>query len=197
VKAKGAFVTYNSLPGTSSIRSEHALTRRIAVTFLIDGYNLMHAVGLLRQGVPKGELERARTKFLNWLATTAKDRSTALRVVFDARSAPRPSPESEYRGMRILFAFHQTADDLIEEILDAETLPARITVVSNDTRIQASGHRRGATVNTCEQFVDWLIEDSHGSSSPQPLPDKPEQRATADEMAKWLEAFSAPKRKRR
>jgi predicted RNA-binding protein with PIN domain len=166
------------------------------VTFLIDGYNLMYAVGLLRPGVPPGGLERARSRFLDWLATTAKDRAALLRVVFDARSAPRASSESDYHGVRVLYAFRQTADDVIEELLAAETMPTRITVVSNDTRLQAAGHRRGSAVYTCEQFVDWLIEDSSVIPTPPPEPDKPEQIATADEMAAWLTAFSAPKRKR-
>jgi len=158
----------------------------------------MHAVGFLRPGVPPGGLERARNRLLDWLATSVKNRSELLRVVFDARSGPRASPESNHRGVRVLFAFRQTADDLIEELLAAETLPVRITVVSNDTRIQAAGHRCGAAVQTCEQFVDWLIEDPKGSPphSPPP-PDKPEQSATAEEMAAWLTAFSDPKRKRR
>lgn len=168
-----------------------------AVTFLIDGYNLMYAVGLIRQGVPAGGLERARNRFLDWLATTAKDRGALLRVVFDARSAPKASAESDHRGVRVLYAFQQTADDLIEELLASETVPSRITVVSNDTRLQEAGRRRGAAVHTCEQFVDWMIDDSQHALPPSPESDKPEQNATDDEMAAWLTAFSAPKRKRR
>jgi predicted RNA-binding protein with PIN domain len=167
------------------------------VTFLIDGYNLMYAVGLLRQGVPSGGLERARSRFLDWLATTAKDRAALLRVVFDAMSATKASAESDHRGVRVLYAYRQTADDLIEELLAVETMPVRITVVSNDSRLQTAGHRCGAAVQTCEQFVDWLIDDSQGTPSPPPEPDKPEQTATADEMAAWLTAFSVPKQKRR
>jgi predicted RNA-binding protein with PIN domain len=168
------------------------------VTFLIDGYNLMHAVGMLRKGVPEGELARSRTRFLNWLADASKERNALLRVVFDAINSPRASAESEHRGVRVLFAFHRTADDLIEELLAAEGMPSQVTVVSNDTRIQMAGHRRGSAVDTCEQFVDWLIEekDTHLSPTPVPQPDKPEPTASADEMAAWLSAFSTPKQKK-
>jgi predicted RNA-binding protein with PIN domain len=167
------------------------------VTFLIDGYNLMHAIGLLGQGTPDGGLERARKRFLDWLAAGSKERSESFRVVFDAQNAPRASSETDHRGIRVLFSFRQTADDLIEELLANEQMPARVTVVSNDTRLQASGHRRGTMVFTCEQFLDWLIEDSNASPPPRTQPDKPEQSATQDEMAAWLTAFSTPKRKRR
>lgn len=167
------------------------------MTFLIDGYNLMHAVGLLRQGIPEGGLERARKRFLDWLATAAKERAALLRVVFDAQSAPRTSPESNHRGVRVLFSFRMTADDLIEELLAVEAIPSRVAVVSNDTRLQAAGNRRGAGVYTCQQFVDWLIADPKEAPPPPPQLDKPEQTATEAEMAAWLTAFSNPKRKRR
>jgi uncharacterized protein len=169
----------------------------IAMTFLIDGYNLMHAIGYLRQGIPDGGLERARTRFLDWLAASAKKQTDLFRVVFDAQGSTKKSPESDHRGVRVLFSYRQTADDLIEELLAGESIPSRITVVSNDTRIQAAGNRRGSMVYTCEQFVDYLIDDSNVPPQPLPQVDKPEHTATPDEMAAWLNAFSKPKRKRR
>jgi uncharacterized protein len=171
------------------------------VTFLIDAYNLMHAVGLLRQGVPAGGLERARTRFLDWLADGAKGRAAGLRVVFDAQDAPAASPESAHRGVRVRFAFRRTADDEIEELLAAEKHPARVTVVSNDTRVQEAGRRRGTAVYACEDFVDWLVA---GASAEQgadarrsPNPEKSEPDATPDEMAAWLAAFSTPPKRKK
>jgi predicted RNA-binding protein with PIN domain len=172
------------------------------VTFLIDAYNLMHAVGLLRQGLPAKGLERARLRFLDWLADGVKGRAALLRVVFDAQDSPGASPERDHRGVRVRFAYRKTADDEIEELLAAERHPSRVAVVSNDTRVQEAGRRRGAGVRTCEEFVDWLIQppvadpktpvaDAPGS------PEKPEPGATADEMAAWLAAFSTPKRRKR
>ena len=167
------------------------------MTFLIDGYNLMHAIGFLRQGLPAGGLERARTRFLNWLADETKGRSVSLRVVFDARESSRFSPEHDYRGITVAFAVGQTADDMIESILDVEARTVRFTVVSNDTRLQAAGRRRHADVNTCEEFVDWLIAVDNNATSPPPVADKPEPSATSEEMAAWLSAFTTPKRKPR
>jgi predicted RNA-binding protein with PIN domain len=169
------------------------------VTFLIDGYNLMHAVGLARQGLPAGALQRARTRFLDWLAHAANGRDATVRVVFDAVGAPAASPESDHRGVRVRFAFHHTADDEIEDLLATEPRPAGITVVSNDSRVREAGRRRGTAFWTCEEFVDWAIEPRRGPPhTPRvPEPDKPEQTATADEMAAWLAAFSQPPPKRR
>ncbi len=169
------------------------------MTFLIDGYNLMHAVGLLRPGLPTGRLERARIRFLDWLADAGKGRADTLRVVFDAQGAPAASKESDHRGVRVRFSFRRTADDEIEELLAAEPIPARVAVVSNDGRVREAGRRRGASVHTCEEFVDWTLDPGRADASRRapPEPDKPEPAATADEMAAWLAAFSAPPPKRR
>jgi predicted RNA-binding protein with PIN domain len=167
------------------------------VTFLIDAYNLMHAVGLLRQGLPAKGLERARTRFLDWLADAAKGRDAVLCAIFDAQDAPVASAESEYRGVRVRFAYRRTADDEIEELLAAERQPAQVAVVSNDSRVREAGRRCGAVGYSCEEFVDWLMKEAQGADAPRsPQAEKPDPHATPEEMAAWLAAFSTPKRKR-
>ena len=168
------------------------------MTFLIDAYNLMHAIGLLRHGLPRRGLERARLRFLDWLADGVKGRDVLLRAVFDAQDAPAASPESDHRGVRVRFAFRRTADDEIEELLASEQRPSRVVVVSNDTRVQDAGRHRGAAVKTCEEFVDWLLAEDQAADAPRsPNPEKPEPTATPDEMAAWLAAFSAPPKRKK
>jgi predicted RNA-binding protein with PIN domain len=167
------------------------------VTFLIDGYNLMHAVGLLSQGVPAGGLKRARTRFLDWLAEAVKGRPVVLRLVFDAEKGFAPSPESDHSGLRVRFAFGRTADDEIEEFLATASHPEQITVVSNDTRVQDAGRHCGTRVYTCQEFVDWLIDTPAAPATGSPEPEKTEPTATPDEMAAWLAAFSTPPKRRK
>ena len=169
------------------------------MTYHIDGYNLLHAVGLANRNMPAKGLERARTRLLDWLADAIRGRTDLLRVVFDAQASPAPSAESDHRGVRVRFAFRQTADELIAELVVAEQHPARLTVVSNDTQVRDAGRRRGCAVLSCQEFVDRMIaKDSPAAHSPgSPAEDKPEPHATPDELAAWLEAFSQPKRKKR
>lgn len=163
------------------------------MTFLIDGYNLMHAIGLVRRGLSGKGFEHARTHFLDWLAGAAQGRKELIRVVFDARSAPAPSAEYGHRGVRVCFAYGETADDRIEELITAEREPKAVTVVSNDGRVQADARRRGCVVQTCQEFVDWLLADGRPAGTPgSPEPDKPEPAATPEEIAAWLAAFSVP-----
>ncbi|MBA4063537.1 MAG: hypothetical protein C0501_07445 [Isosphaera sp.] len=166
--------------------------------FLIDGYNLMFAVGLASRALPPGGLDRARTRFLDWLAEAASGRGAVVRVVFDAQGSPFASPETEHRGVRVRFAARRTADDEIEELLAAEPRPALVTVVSNDGRVRAAGRRRGGAVRGCEEFVDWCIAPAERPPvAVPPEAEKPEPPTTPEEMAAWLAAFSTPPRRRK
>ncbi len=165
------------------------------VTYLIDGYNLLYAIGLASRNLPAKGLERARTQLLDWLADQLADRDDRLRIVFDAQKGPAPSSEYSHRGVRVRFAFRQTADELIEELIRDELHPKRVTVVSNDGQVQESARHRECFVLTCQEFVDWLI------AKPAPAARAPgesaEVSATPEEMAAWLEAFSQPMKRRK
>jgi hypothetical protein len=114
------------------------------VTYLIDGYNLLHAVGWATRKMPSGTLEAARRRLLDWLADSIPLKSGAVvfRVVFDAQKGTAPSVGQSHRGVRVQFAYRRTADDLIEELLDAEPTPGGVTVVSNDGRLHEAAHRQ-------------------------------------------------------
>lgn len=163
------------------------------MTYLIDGYNLMHALGSVGRKTPAPLFERARTKFLDWLADRLKGRDAAARVVFDAQQAPAPSLETVHRGVRVRFAFQRTADDVIEELVEVEPKPRALTVVSNDGRVTEAARRAGCGVASCQEFTDWLIGDApRFGEPPPPEPEKPEpDAAVTDEL---LRAFTAPKK---
>ncbi|VTR92698.1 Uncharacterized protein OS=Isosphaera pallida (strain ATCC 43644 / DSM 9630 / IS1B) GN=Isop_0059 PE=4 SV=1: NYN_YacP [Gemmata massiliana] len=166
------------------------------MTFLIDGYNLMHAVGLVNRKTPCAQFERARTRFLDWLADGVKGRAVTVRVVFDAQDAPAPSLEMTHRGVRVRFAYQRTADDVIEELVAVEQKPHAVTVVSNDSRVREAARRADCGVASCQEFTDWLIStvpEYSGVVAPPQEPDKPEP--TPDELNEFLEAFSKPKPK--
>ena len=167
------------------------------MTFLIDGYNLLFAVGLANRSLPPKGLARARTRLLDWLADAVTGREVVTRVVFDAQKATAASTTFDHRGVRVQFAVGRTADEFIEELIRAEPRPDRLAVVSNDGQVQEAGRRRGCTVLSCQEFVDWAIaKPTPVASAPgAPAAEKPEA-ATPDELAAWLEAFSKPKRKK-
>ncbi|MFW5835236.1 MAG: NYN domain-containing protein, partial [Pseudomonadota bacterium] len=106
---------------------------------LIDGYNLLHATGILARGIGPGTLERARMALLGFLAASLEpEQLPRTTVVFDAADHPPGLPrEVEHRGLKVLFAAgYADADTLIEQLIRRDSAPRQLTVVSSDHRIQ-------------------------------------------------------------
>lgn len=117
------------------------------MSIIIDGYNLISAVGIMGRGVGPGSLERARLALLNFLAESLEPGDVGrTTVVFDAKNSPCGLPRTvAHRGLAVRFAArYPDADSLIEELIDEESAPRSLTVVSSDHRIQRAARRRRA-----------------------------------------------------
>lgn len=156
--------------------------------YLIDGYNLMHALGMAPK--PGGlSLERSRIRFIEWLAVELGANVGQVSMIFDAVRSTGGN-EQVHRGLYFRFADARTADDLIEELIASERTPQSLTLVSNDNRLKGAAIRRGCVSWTCENFVDWL---QAGTSQPtrsasKPADEKPSPPSNA-EMEEWLQRF--------
>ncbi len=164
--------------------------------FLIDGYNLMHAVGYVIPRGTESQFHAARGRFLDWLAdsTTRVTLKVELRIVFDAQHSKKDLGSSAHRGLIVQFSFRETADDLIETLLHREAKPANVTLVSNDTRLQKAAKLTGCKFIACSSFVDWLNQPKGWKETlpDEPAPEKPMLDAKA-EVAQFLDIFNNPK----
>ena len=155
--------------------------------FLVDGYNLLHALGLAERSPGRGVWQRAGTRLLDWLADGHAGKPEAdVLVVFDAQAAPGRGSEAAHRGVRVVFARGGTADDWIEEMVGRERVPARLTVVSNDNRIALAARRRGCPAWSCQEYTDYLLVPTRPRPEPAAGDEKPTAVGDADE---WLRIF--------
>lgn len=164
------------------------------MVFLIDGYNVLHAVGwLTSRRLGDGALHASRAKLLDWLADRpgVGTRGHRLHVVFDALHGPEGrNPETSHRGVKVRFSHRQTADDCIEELIAFEKHPDRLTVVSNDRRLQVAGTRAGGRGWGVQQFLDWLVDaEAKQRDGVEAEPEKPEGPPPPDEVERLAAAF--------
>jgi hypothetical protein len=128
------------------------------MSLLIDGYNLLYAVGIVGRDTGGVGLQRSLTAMLNFLAETI-DPNLLRRttVVFDS-VAPGFSLSGEYQGLAVRFAgYGRDADSLLEELILANTAPRRLVVVSSDHRLQRAAHRRRARAVDSDVWYRELI----------------------------------------
>jgi predicted RNA-binding protein with PIN domain len=160
---------------------------------LIDGYNLLHAMGLLRGRAGPTGLEKARLGLLGLLRASYGDEATKVTVVFDAANAPPGAPANEeFQGIHVRFAVQQKeADDLIETLICHDSAPRQLTVVSDDHRIRRAAERRHCTVSGCDEYLEWLMRHRwKRSRSARPADPKPEH-LSQQETEHWLREFAS------
>jgi predicted RNA-binding protein with PIN domain len=152
------------------------------MSLLVDGYNLIYAANIVGRGIGPRGLERARQALLNTLAAALPDAERARTViVFDAAAAPPGLPRQvTHQGMLVRFAAgYESADELLEELIVADSAPKRLTVVSSDHRVQRAARKRRA------QAIDsdvWFAELQRQRKAQPVKPDAPlgeETRRTA------------------
>ena len=158
--------------------------------YLIDGYNLLHALGLLSGKVGPHGLEKARVNLLGRLAGAFGPDAGNVTVVFDAsRSPPGADAAGQYQGVRVHYTHHQEADDLIEEFIRHDASPRKLTVVSNDRRLKDAARRRQCRVLGCADFLDQIDQKRRpGDTCPPEKSAKPEE-ISPDEAQHWLREF--------
>src|SRR5205085_11050412 len=134
-------------------------------------------------------LEKARIALLGRLLSLHADEPGQVTVVFDAANAPPGAErEQEYKGLHVLFALCEEADDVIEALIRQDSAPKQLTVVSDDRRLKEAARRRECAALGCLDYLEQLRR-------PPPVPAvsdgpaKPEG-ISADETRRWLEAFA-------
>lgn len=150
---------------------------------LVDGYNLLHASGVFG-GVrgPRG-FEASRRALLDEIARLLGEVARTTTVIFDAADAPPGLPDRLiHEGIAVRFARgYDSADALIEELIDEHQAPTALTVVSSDNRVMAAARRRRAKpVESDAWFASLLAaardaEKAHDAKPPDPGPEAAEE----------------------
>lgn len=160
---------------------------------LIDGYNLLHVSGIIGRGIGPGGLERSRVALLNFLAESIDpEELSRTTVVFDAHDAPRGLPRHLlHRSITVRFAAqYEEADDLIEELIKADSSPRRLVVVSSDHRIQRAARRRKAkAVDSDVWYAELTRARRERQASSGQTPARPAVPLLEEDVNYWLRQF--------
>lgn len=164
-----------------------------AMTYLIDAYNLMHAVGYLNKATPANRMESSRRRLLDWLAGFVKSRpADGFHVVFDATAAMTPMPDEIYKGLKVSYAIGESADAyLIRAFSNVKS--GTVAVVTNDSEIREAARRKGVDSLLCSAFVDRLLTPVVVKREINSEVEKPDSLGPDDEL---LKTFSEPKPRR-
>jgi predicted RNA-binding protein with PIN domain len=152
------------------------------MSLLVDGYNLIHAANIVGRGIGPRGLERARQALLDTLVAALPEAQRSRTViVFDAAAAPPGLPRQiSYHGVKVRFASgYESADELLEELIAADSAPKRLTVVSSDHRVQKAARKRRATAVDSDVWFAELQRQRKARSAAKETPPGDDARDTA------------------
>lgn len=164
---------------------------------LIDGYNLMYAIGLMGRKFGPDGFRKVRHRFLNDLAAALDPvEAHQTTVVFDANDPPPDAPrQSRHKGLTVIFAVgDEDADSRLEHLIAHHSAPKGLTLVSSDHRVRDAGRRRKAKVVTAEEFWERIRSPRKPKTiAPPPTAEERGRREglSPTESAYWMATFGA------
>ena len=109
-------------------------------------------------------------------------------VVCDGNPKPHP-PASPVPQVQLIYSGPtQSADDVIIEMIDADTAPRRLYVVSDDRQIQKAARRRRANPIANAPFIRGLATSRSSAPAPDPL-GRHRPELSSEQTQQWLDEF--------
>ena len=153
------------------------------MNYLVDGNNVMHAVGEVWKDV-------GRVGLCRLLGTFIDVTGDSVCLVLDGSPPPHGVElQMAHPHLRVLYGLDRSADEVLEELIRHEPTPSRLIVVSTDHVIrQAARHRRCAWQSS-QEFAAELIRVVESSRLPAPPPAEPDEKRTGlspEQTEQWL-----------
>ena len=130
-------------------------------------------------------------------ALLAKTRWAAGGVTVVCDGSPKPhslkAGDPALGAVELIFSgADRSADEVIIELIDKDSAPRRLTVVSSDRAIRKAARRRKARDWSAEEFLNRLVRAVRqgGSGTTAPGPTKPGGAVMPDgQVQRWLDFF--------
>jgi len=154
--------------------------------FIIDGTNLLWAIqGLHEDSEIAGEAQLCRT-LDRYFAKVGEEGE----IVFDGAG---PADKSAFDGvgyLEVVFSgFGSDADTVIEEKVQANTAPRRLTVVSSDRRLRKAAGERKAAATKSELFWNQVLAELNRKGPAKQEPEEKRDGLTEGETEHWMGMF--------
>lgn len=130
--------------------------------YIVDGYNVLHALSGMSADVPR-EFGTRRRFLMDLLAALAAHERRSVAVFFDGTPGRGGAPDLGRAGVRLIFTGGEADGVIKSEVANAHNT-AKLTVVTSDRDIASSCRGSGAHVIASEEFVRRLTPFARGQA---------------------------------
>ncbi len=153
---------------------------------LIDCYNVLHAEK------PASLAGLGEASLCGLLAVSPWARG-GVTVVCDGLPKPHSPSRDEVGAVELIFSGPgRSADDVIIQLIDKDSAPRRLTVVSNDRTIRKAARRRRARDISSEAFLEKLARASRQGGGGGATGKPASGPLTDEHVDRWLDFFGIP-----
>ena len=159
------------------------LIRGYGAVFVIDGYNLQHAIRKAEEdSEPIGDLELCMlvSRYLKLVGKPGE-------MIYDGAGPPDKSGFDSISNLEVVFAgLGGDADTVIEDKISTSSSPKRLTIVSSDRRLRRAAQARRCDSLKSEVFWD-NVQRQLNRKRPTREPTAKQQGLSESETSQWLE----------
>ncbi|MGE3180176.1 MAG: NYN domain-containing protein [Phycisphaerae bacterium] len=153
---------------------------------LVDGNNLLYAA----REIDDPDRVPGRAMLCSLLGQWAKRRSQTVHVVFDG---PKPdggfAEQIKSENVEVTFSAARSADDVLIELLAANSAPRLLIVVSSDREVRRAASRCRAVATMSDAFWHDVRRDLRRPEQEVREPNARNRALSAEESAEWMEEF--------
>ena len=154
--------------------------------YIIDGYNLIHAIPSLRKLVDHDGFQ-AREQLVQYVSRLTYRRKIRCTIVFDGAKPSDFRPASAHSPVHILYSHPQSADAKIKGMIDQSKSRTLLVIISSDREILDYAKVCSCDAHTSKYFRNLLFAE----------PDQGEEKDAAvlsrGQIDEWLKIFEGGK----
>lgn len=141
--------------------------------FVVDGYNLLHALKNAGAGLP-ADFTQARRRMVELLSHLCKREGAKARVFFDGTPGEVGAGELAYPHVKITFCgpVREAADEAVRQFVENASEPRKLLVISSDQAVVKACRLSGAKVLSSQAMADRLSDLLPEAKAPA-RPEKP------------------------
>lgn len=152
---------------------------------IIDGHNLLHTIRKTDeelQSISDIQLCQVISRYLKLVGEKGE-------IIFDGSGPKDKSSFDNISSLEVLFAGQNSdTDTVIEDKLQADSAPKRLTIVSSDRRLRKAAKAKKATPLKSEDFWTALQKEFSRKKRPKEPAEK-QQGLSESETRQWMRFF--------
>ena len=154
--------------------------------YIVDGYNLIHAIPSLKKLLMHDAFQ-AREQLAHLVSRLTFKRKFRCTIVFDGVKPPEPRPSPTHSPVHIIFSSPLSADAKIKSMIEQSKNRSQLVVISSDREILDFAKVCSAETHTSKHFSNLLFEE----------PDKGEEKdagtLSKSQVDEWMKIFGEKK----